>query len=404
MANALDTHAFGVEEISLSQAGSSIPGASGGRVGAIDLWRGLVLIVIFVNHIPGNVFDRITPRNFGFSDSTEAFVFMSGLAIVLAWGRLVARRDIGGVVDRAWRRTFLLYTIHLLLTFTAIALYANAFVLTGNDSFLLDHGRDVIFESPGAALLGVVFLGHQLGYYNILPLYILLVFLSPFLLQAVWRRPLITLAVSFAVYVVAQMPQVNLPSWPLPGLWFFNPFAWQFAFVCGMATGVLWRRDGVRLPRSRLLMILSAAFVVLGIVVVRDGFGLMPGLFDSVYALGGFDKTDMGVMRFAHFLALAYVVTRLQLGERLLRFDWARALALIGRHGLAVFALGSVVSSTGQIFTTLAEGTRLANGTLTGLIVVPAGVMCLYWFARALESKSPPTTATGQKTARTATA
>lgn len=373
------------------------------RIAAIDFWRGLVLIVIFINHIPGNIVDRLTPRNFGFSDSTEAFVFIAGLSVALAWGRFTARGDTGSVMDRAWRRTSLLYMVHLLLTFTAIALYANAFVLTGNESFLLDHGRDVIFEEPATALLGIVFLGHQLGYYNILPLYILLVFLSPFILFAVWRAPLISLAVSVAIYIVAQLPQVNLPSWPLPGLWAFNPFAWQFAFVAGMVIGVLWKRDRLSLPASRPLMIVSTVLVAFGAIVATDAFGFAPGLFAAVYGLGGFDKTDMSVMRFMHFLALAYLVTQLHVGEQMLRFQWGRSLALIGRHGLAVFALGSVLSSAGQIYTALTEGTRLASGTITGLVVVPAGIMCLYWFARFLESRSSRATATAAVTTQTAT-
>lgn len=373
-----------------------------GRIESIDFWRGLVLVVIFINHIPGNIFDRFTPRNFGFSDSTEAFVFIAGLSVALAWGRVLARSGVRGVVERAWRRTFLLYTVHLLLTFTAITLYANAFLLSGKEAFLLDHGRDVIFEEPGAALLGIVFLGHQMGYYNILPLYILLVFLAPFLLLAVWRSPLLSLALSLAIYVVAQSPQVNLPSWPLPGLWSFNPFAWQFAFMAGMVVGVLARRDGITIPASRPLTMLSAVFVALGAIVATDGFSLQPGLFAAIYGLGGFDKTDMGVMRVAHFLALAYLVTQLRIGERLVRFDWGRATALMGRHGLAVFALGSMLSSAGQIYTTLAEETLLASGALTGLVVVPAGVMCLYWFAFFLEGR--PVSATAHAGGRAAAA
>ena len=43
----------------------------------IDFWRGIVLIIILINHIPGNLIENLTPRNIGFSDSTEAFVFIS---------------------------------------------------------------------------------------------------------------------------------------------------------------------------------------------------------------------------------------------------------------------------------------------------------------------------------------
>jgi hypothetical protein len=35
---------------------------------------------------------------------------------------------------------------------------------------------------------------------------------------------------------------ITVPTWPVPGQWFFNPFAWQLIFVLGFA---LSRDDGV---------------------------------------------------------------------------------------------------------------------------------------------------------------
>ncbi len=55
------------------------------RVHDIDFWRGAVLIVILVDHIPGNPLEHFTPRNFGLSDSAEAFVFLSGLSVGLIY-------------------------------------------------------------------------------------------------------------------------------------------------------------------------------------------------------------------------------------------------------------------------------------------------------------------------------
>ena len=36
--------------------------------------------MIFINHVPGTLYENYTSRNFGFSDAAEAFVFMSGMA------------------------------------------------------------------------------------------------------------------------------------------------------------------------------------------------------------------------------------------------------------------------------------------------------------------------------------
>ena len=44
----------------------------------LDACRGLALWFIFIDHIPGNAFEWLTLRNYGFSDATEVFVFVSG--------------------------------------------------------------------------------------------------------------------------------------------------------------------------------------------------------------------------------------------------------------------------------------------------------------------------------------
>ncbi|MCB1958712.1 MAG: OpgC domain-containing protein, partial [Rhodocyclaceae bacterium] len=35
------------------------------RDGRIDVLRGLALVMIFINHVPGTVFEHLTNRNFG---------------------------------------------------------------------------------------------------------------------------------------------------------------------------------------------------------------------------------------------------------------------------------------------------------------------------------------------------
>ncbi|MGA7609375.1 MAG: OpgC domain-containing protein, partial [Xanthobacteraceae bacterium] len=41
----------------------------------LDLFRGIALWLIFLDHIPSNIVSWITIRNYGFSDATEIFVF-----------------------------------------------------------------------------------------------------------------------------------------------------------------------------------------------------------------------------------------------------------------------------------------------------------------------------------------
>ena len=62
-----------------------------GRDIRLDLFRGLALWFIFVDHIPVNVVSWLTVRNYGFSDATEIFVFISGYTAVIAYARMMER-------------------------------------------------------------------------------------------------------------------------------------------------------------------------------------------------------------------------------------------------------------------------------------------------------------------------
>ena len=66
------------------------------RIDGIDFWRGFALLTIFIDHLPENIFQRVTQGNFGFSDAAELFVFLSGASVALAYGsRFFPRRDCG---------------------------------------------------------------------------------------------------------------------------------------------------------------------------------------------------------------------------------------------------------------------------------------------------------------------
>src|SRR5947209_15498728 len=66
---------------------NSQPFVPAGRDIRLDLFRGLALWFIFIDHIPGNSVGQFTLRAFGFSDATEIFVFISGYTAALVYGR-----------------------------------------------------------------------------------------------------------------------------------------------------------------------------------------------------------------------------------------------------------------------------------------------------------------------------
>ena len=57
-----------------------------GRDLRLDVCRGIALWWIFLDHVPNNFGSWLTPRNYGFSDAAEVFMFISGATCALAYG------------------------------------------------------------------------------------------------------------------------------------------------------------------------------------------------------------------------------------------------------------------------------------------------------------------------------
>src|SRR5438445_13307719 len=53
----------------------------------LDLFRGLALWLIFLDHLPNNILAWLTIRNYVFSATTEIFIFISGYTAAFVYGR-----------------------------------------------------------------------------------------------------------------------------------------------------------------------------------------------------------------------------------------------------------------------------------------------------------------------------
>jgi hypothetical protein len=354
------------------------------RLDGIDFWRGCVLCMIFVDHMPGNALENLTPRNFGFSDAAEAFVFLSGLSMALAYGRRFTAgerlRTLGGLA----RRVVKLYGAHIGLSLVALAIFFCGAALLARPGLLEAHGRDLFVDNPGLGLLGLFSLGHQLGYFNILPLYIVLIACVPALLLLAsidWR---LMLASSALLYQLVRTYHWNLPNWPGPGAWFFDPLAWQFLFAIGLVIGLKVR--GGPLPVSRLLTVIAAIIVAASALVVTHGFWASSDAawrqtWDLARAPLELDKSQLGLARLVHFLAVAYLVYASGVTVRLRGLPGYRMLTLLGRNSLNVFVLVSLSSALWQALVELADRTIWFDIAFAG-----AGLAVIYLIVRAIDA------------------
>ena len=365
--------------------------ANSSRVGGIDFWRGCVLIAILIDHVPGNLLELLTPRNFGFSDSAEAFVFLSGLSVGIVYLPRANRHGIVAVGNACLRRAVKLYGAHIALTLAALLIFAAAWRLSGVDNLIAAHGRSFVFAAPASGLAGLAALTHQLGYFNILPLYVVLMLWAPVAIFIALKGPPLALAASLSIYAGSRLLDLRLPTWPEPGSWFFNPFAWQLVFTIGLVCAVLWSRGP---PRPSVGLVALSGGVLAAALIATGAAGLAPALRDAASAHLDVAKQDLGLARLGHFIALVYLISVAPGFARLAEGTVGRAVQRLGRNSLPVFAAGSLLSAVGQAALEAAEG--YASPELVhfaGFTYTLTGVALLFALARWIECKdssSPP--------------
>ena len=364
----------------------------GGRDLRLDVFRGLALVTIYINHVPGTVFENLTTRNFGFSDAAEGFVIMAGIAAGLAYGPDLTTDRFWRGLRRAWARAWTLYTVHIATTMMALGIAAFA-ALNGVPRMIEINNVAQIFDDLVGALIGIPTLGHQIGYFNILPLYVTLLLAAPFLVRLGHARPMALLAGSLALWFAAGLFRLNLPAYPNPGGWFFNPFAWQILFVMGLLTGLALRR-GERLVAVHTWLLRACIGFLVAVLAWRfvppvgeAGRVGLHALYDlgAPFHLVSFDKSFVAVPRLLHALALFYVVASLPVVRRAVAGAWARPVALMGRQALPVFATGSVLCIAAQAILT-ASG----RDPLVGAWVIAGGLaiqLAAAWLAETLSGK-----------------
>jgi hypothetical protein len=320
------------------------------QANAVDFWRGIALITIFINHVPGIYYARFTHANYSLSDSADLFVFLAGWSLRLLVGSpSKAPRANWYLVLRLGGRAVELYAAQILITMIAIAMLAATATVLDNPLLLEWHNAAAVFYDPILTHIGLATLTHHLGYFDILPLYVVLMAVAPIFAIIDRYAPNWLLPISLALYLVTLIVPIPLPTWPVEGQWFFNPLAWQLVFVLGF---VMAREDGVGgFVRRHIVAIrwLSVPIVAASAYIVWNRLWPDPTLMPQPRLLFIADKTYATPMRLIQFLALIalFSVTYPYIKR------WASRLvefcSMLGRHSLIVFCVGSLLSLAGQI-------------------------------------------------------
>jgi hypothetical protein len=360
----------------------------------LDLFRGLALWLIFLDHIPENIVGWFTIRNYGFSDATEIFIFISGYTAAFVYGRAMRERGFVIASARILRRAWQIYVAHIFL-FT-IFMAEIAYVAATFDNPLYAEEMNILdfLKQPDITIFQALLLKFKPVNMDVLPLYIVLLLLFPPMLRLLLWQPGVALAGSALVYVLAWKFDWNLPAYP-NGVWFFNPFAWQLLFVFGAWCALGGAQALSGLLRSRLVLSIAVAYLLFAFAITLTWYieplgRLVPNwLGDWMYPI---DKTNLDVLRFAHFLALAAVTVRF------VPRHWAGLKSPIlqpaircGQHSLEIFCLGVFLAFAGQFIISEWSGGPLVQTaiSLLGVLIMIATASLLSWY-KGIEGRSSP--------------
>ena len=344
----------------------------------IDFFRGLSLIFIFINHIPENAFSYLTSRSFALFDSAEVFMFLAGYSAALAYYSLVPQ-GLQAFSLKALRRARAIWTYHLLLV---AGLMVAAFVI-GEAGIKTDYEIfiDKIESDPVRVLLGTPLLAFQAPLLDILPMYVMVTLLAPFLIWLRVRGELALLVASGLMWMFTARFFPTIPTMTYDVAWNFNPFCWQFLFAIGLAFG--WRTRTNMPPVAsgesrRVLDICCVLFVAFSACV------LMTIAFEAIDDVAAnrlramyfsLNKHTLDLWRVVGLLASAYLVARLIPKDAgWLWFPLSRWVCAAGAASLPIFALTVVLSFAGKFFVMAFDHSILGDAIATsaGIVIILA--------------------------------
>lgn len=353
----------------------------------LDLFRGLALLFIFIDHIPNNVLSYVTLHSIAFSDAAEVFIFISGYAAATVYGRALQRQGGVAATGQICRRIWQLYVAHIFI-FVILAAEVCYATLSLHQTYSEDFGIDNFIDEPQVAIIKVLLLQYQPQFLDILPIYMILLGVFPVVLLLLQRCLPLPLILSGALYLLTLRFGWQPHSYPDNEAWFFNPLAWQFLFVIGATAGYSQHSRWVFPGQGSWLPKLAIAITVaIGIVsiswTIHGAYDAFPGLLLRELSPLVADKSNLAPLRLISFLALAVTVAHfVGRDSGVLRWRVAQLIIRCGQHSLQVFCLGIVLSVLGYILLTFFRDDVLTQLgiNLAGIVAMMGIAVLLTWY------------------------
>jgi hypothetical protein len=308
------------------------------RIPLLDSLRGAFHIQMMVDHLPiifpglftviGGIYECL-----GYFTAAEGFVFLSGYVSGLVYTRTRAQQGDGALWKKALVRARNIYLCYILAAILMQVLVRSLGISNGH----LVYQTSTLPEPFVYHSLKIVALVYQPAFLEILPMYCLLLLVTPWIVQQLDRGN--HLRIVFASILIWFGRQYWNPTALLNSLapsanisfGYFSFYAWQILFVAGLICGhktYCAKGHWVRVPTIVSLGVLVAA---LGFFLLRHE--LIPGISIPFRLV---DRSCVGPLRLLNFACLTFllVVTKRHFENHVS----VKGLALLSRNSLQVFA------------------------------------------------------------------
>ena len=350
----------------------------------LSLFLGIANWSILLDHIPNNVVNWITARNYGFSGAADLFIFISGYTAATVYGKIMLERGSLIGTTRIFKRVWQLYAAYIVLFTTYIVSIGYVATQYSAPDLINEFNVAGLIDHPIRILAHALFLQSKALNLDVLQLYtILMLFFAP-VLWMMLRRPGPIMVASLALYFAARQFGWNLSSFP-DGDWYFNPFCWQLLFVFGAWIALNRANDSRTIFTSSIALYLGIAYLIFGLVMTMAGrfpaFGhLLPSsLYDAFIPN---DKENLAPYRVLHFFVMVLVVTRF------IPKDWPGLkwpvfdpLVKCGEQSLAVFCIAVFLSFIGHFALMISSGSLMTQilVSLTGIAIMTLIAYYISW-------------------------
>lgn len=366
-----------------------------GRDLRLDLFRGVANWAIFLDHIPDNIVNWITTRNYGFSDAADLFVFISGYTASFVYARMMLERGFIVGATRLTKRVWQLYVAHIILFVIYIASISYLALRFGDSEMINEFNVAGLVDNATETLRQGLFLRFKPLNLDVLPLYIVLMGLFPPVLWFMLRKPDLTMVLSIILWLTARHFGLNLNAYPA-GQWYFNPYCWQVLFVFGAWCAMGGARRSGWLINSPITIWLCFAYLAFALIMTMAGrFPTLGGMFPE-WLFSTFnpnDKTNLAPYRFIHFVVIVILVIRF------VPKDWPGLewkifdpVIVCGQQSLAVFCVGVFLSFVGHFELSMSSGSLFAQlfVSIAGIAIMTTVAYYISWSKRQDKPLKPP--------------